>query len=102
MQPIIVDLICVLGIALSLKSMVVLGRHAVWTSVGWGFTAIYLAAVIVQVRMSHRLPGHGEYILLAALTVAFVIAGIRDEPQAEPWWWPAQRGSTRAQKRRTI
>ncbi len=94
MQPIIVDLICVLGIALSLRSMFV--------SLGWGFTAIYLGAVIVQVRMGHRLPGHSEYILLAALTVAFVIAGIRDEPQAEPWWWPAQRGSTRAQKRRTI
>ena len=102
MQPIIVDLICVLGIALSLKSMVVLGRHAGWTAAGWGLTAIYLAAVIVQVRTGHRLPGHSEYILLAALTVAFVIAGVRDEPQAEPWWWPTQRGSTRAQKRRTV
>jgi hypothetical protein len=36
---------------------------------------------------------------LLVLTVAFVVAGVRDERQAEPWWWPTHTGPTRAEKR---
>jgi hypothetical protein len=39
-----------------------------------------------------------EYVLLNALAIAFVVAGFRDERQAEPWWWPKRRGLTRAER----
>jgi len=37
---------------------------------------------------------------MAEPRVAFVIAGIKDEAQAEPWWWPRGRGPTRAERRK--
>lgn len=96
----IVALICLLGIALSVKSLVVLGRAAPWTCAGWWLTIVYFIAVIAKASFAPTLPAYAEYIVLAALTVVFVVAGIRDEPQADPWWWPNGRGATRAEKRR--
>jgi hypothetical protein len=43
---------------------------------------------------------YAGYACIALLTIAFVVAGVRDEPQAEPWWWPRRVGSTRAEKQR--
>jgi hypothetical protein len=44
-------------------------------------------------------PLHLEYVCLAALTVAFIVAGVRDEAQAEPWWWPTHLGTTRRERK---
>ncbi len=96
---VIVDLLCVLGIALSVKSMLVLGVRAPWTSAGWALTVVYLVDVLVTQTLGARVPRFIEYVVLGALAVAFVLAGLRDERQAEPWWWPTTQGATRAEKR---
>jgi hypothetical protein len=93
-------IVCLLGIALSLKSVIVLGGVAPWTSLGWWLTAVYFVEAIVKSTAVPAFPAVAEYAVLAVLAVAFVIAGIRDERQAEPWWWPNARGITRAEKRR--
>jgi hypothetical protein len=96
---IVIVLVGLMGIALSVKSVAVLGRDAPWTSAGWLATALYLSAAIVKATVAPTLPSAAEYAVLVALTAAFVVAGIRDERQAEPWWWPSRRGTTRAEKR---
>jgi hypothetical protein len=95
----VVALICLLGIAVCAKTIAVLRSGAPWTSGAWALTALYFVAVLVKVTLVPHLPGTLEYAILAALTVAFVVAGVRDEPQAEPWWWPNRLGLTRAQRR---
>jgi predicted histidine transporter YuiF (NhaC family) len=95
----IVALVCLLGIALSVKSTVVLGRAAPWTSAGWLLTVVYFIEVIVKTTLAPAFPTALEYAVLAALAVAFVVAGVRDERQAEPWYWPNRQGTTRAEKR---
>jgi hypothetical protein len=95
----VVALICLLGIVVCAKSVSVLGNRAPWTFGAWIFTALYFLAVLIKVTRVPHLPNAIEYTILAALTVAFVVAGIRDEPQAEPWWWPKRLGLTRAQRR---
>jgi hypothetical protein len=101
MQTAIINLLCAAGIALSAKSIVVLSRASPWTSAGWGLTIIYFIEVIVKASLFAGLAAYAEYAVLGALAVAFVIAGVRDEPQAEPWWWPSRLGVTRAETRRT-
>jgi hypothetical protein len=95
----VVALVCLLGIALSVRSIVVLGRAAPWTSAGWCLTLVYFAALIGKATVALALPGYVEYLVLAALAIVFLVAGVRDERQAEPWWWPNRRGPTRAEKR---
>jgi len=92
----------VLGIALSLRSIAVLGTRAPWTSAGWLLTVLYFVAAIAKAGPGWILPAHGEYWFLIALTIAFVVAGVRDERQAEPWWWPNRCGETRAERRARI
>ena len=87
---------------LALRSLVVLGMKAPWTSAGWAATAGYFIAQAW--RYAHDGPP-GGIILFAGvcfvvLGVAFVVAVVRDEPQAEPLMWPTRIGLTRAQKRR--
>jgi hypothetical protein len=101
MQTFAVEAICVLAIVLSAKSVIVLGRAAPWTAAGWWLTIVYLVAVIAKAGWAFVVPAHLEYAVLVALTIAFVIAGIRDERQAEPWWWPTHRGPKRSEKPRT-
>jgi hypothetical protein len=95
----VVALVALLGIALSVKSIIALGRAAPWTSAGWYLTIVYFVAVVVKATAQPALPRSAEYAVLVALAAAFVIAGVRDERQAEPWWWPTRLGSTRAEKR---
>jgi len=90
---------CLLGAVLSLKSIVVLRKRSAWTIAGWAATAIYFAIEAVAVVRATHPPAHTDYIALGVLTVCFVIAGIRDEPQAEPWWWPTHAGLTGAERR---
>jgi hypothetical protein len=68
----------------------VLRARAPWTSVGWAATAGYGFSAAAAYT------GHGwrpeiaitAYACLIVLAVAFVVAAIRREPRAEPWWWP--------------
>jgi hypothetical protein len=87
--------------ALSLRSIAVLRGRAPWTSLGWTGTAGYCAAAIVEFSSDpfHRAAALLAYAFLLFLTVAFVVAGVRDEPQAEPLLWPTRIGLTRAEKR---
>jgi hypothetical protein len=98
--PYVVFDVAVLVIAL--RSLAVLGLRAPWTSSGWLATAGYFAAAAW--RYAHTGPqreamlvAEGFFVLLAA---AFIIAVVRDEPQAEPLLWPSRVGLTRAEKRR--
>ena len=93
--------VCVAGGALSLKSIVVLDARSRWTAAGWWFTLAYFALAAYGGIVKAPLPLHPEYWALGALTVAFGIAGVRDEPQAEPWWWPTRASTTRRASART-
>jgi hypothetical protein len=90
---------CVAGIALSLKSVAVLRSPSAWTIAGWVFTALYCAIAAYDVARNRHAPAHVDYVILAFLTICFIVAGRRDEPQAEPWWWPRGAGPTGAQRR---
>jgi hypothetical protein len=87
---------------LALRSLMVLGTHAPWTSAGWVATFGYFATAAW--RYAHDGPQHSVMIFaegcFVVLAAAFIIAVIRDEPQAEPLLWPRRIGLTRAQKRR--
>jgi len=91
--------VCLLGTALALKSSAVLGRRSRATAAGWALTAAYFVLAAADAARSTTAPYHTDYALLAALSIAFIIAGARDEPQAEPWWWPTHSGLTGAERR---
>ena len=82
----------------SLRTLNVLDRKEPWTIFGWAFTVAYDCTASEEIIGHSHLPLHLPYLFLAGLTVAFIIAGIRDEPQPEPWWWPRRLGATRAQR----
>lgn len=87
---------------LSIRTLVVLKAAAPWTSLGWVFTVLYDSAASGEIIFERHLPFHIPYVFLAALALAFVVAGARDEPQADPWWWPGRLALTRAQKRAKV
>jgi hypothetical protein len=88
---------------LAIRSLIVLARvHAPFTSAGWTATLGYFGTAAWRYAHDGPQPGlmlfaQGCFIVLAA---AFLIAVVRDEPQAEPLIWPKRVGLTRAQKRR--
>ncbi len=78
---------------MSLKSVAVLARAgSPWTSAGWLLTLAYFVLAGLKVALAWSVPFHAEYVALALLTVAFILAGLNDERQAEPWWWPVRAG----------
>jgi len=87
---------------LAVRSLMVLGTRAPWTSLGWVATFGYFATAAW--RYAHDGPQRGLMLFaegcFVVLAAAFIIAVIRDEPQAEPLLWPSRVGLTRAQKRR--
>lgn len=96
---IVLPVVCALGLALSLKSASVLRGRSRWTIFGWLATSAYLASAGVAAARSTHPPFYLDDVALVALTIGFVVAGIRDEPQAEPWWWPTHAGPTGAERR---
>ena len=100
MQPLYVAFDVALAV-LSMRSLVILRAAAPWTSAGWAGTFGYCIAAVLEFSGSaaHATAALVAYAFLVALAIAFVVAGVRDEPQAEPWWWPTHVGPTRAQKR---
>lgn len=85
---------------LSVRSMAVTRRRAPWTFWAWAATLAYCVYVYIKMTpiFAARIPEHGEYVFLLALTILFVVAGIKDEPQAEPWYLPSRLSKTRAEK----
>lgn len=87
---------------LAIRSLMVLGTRAPWTSAGWTATLGYF--VSAAWRYAHEAPQPGIMLFaqgcFIALAAAFFVAVLRDEPQAEPLLWPSRVGLTRAQKRR--
>jgi hypothetical protein len=98
-QPLYVAFDAALAV-LSVRSIVVLRARAPWTSAGWAGTLGYCIAAVVEFsnEETHRPAALIAYAFLLALAIAFVVAGVRDEPQAEPWWWPTHVGPTRAER----
>jgi len=89
--------------ALAVRSILILRRgSAPFTILGWVNTIGY--CIPAAIRFSGVVTWRGLILtadgFLVLLIVAFVVAGVRDEPQAEPWYWPERIGLTRAQKRR--
>jgi hypothetical protein len=89
-------------LVIALRSLAVLGMRALWTSTGWAATAAYFASAAWRYAHAGPQPGamlvaEGFFVILA---IAFIVAVVRDEPQAEPLLWPTRIGLTRAQKRR--
>jgi hypothetical protein len=91
--------LCALGFALSIKSISVLRRRSARTVAGWAATAAYFLIAGADAVRGRPAPVHLDYVALGVLVVAFIAAGIADEPQAEPWWWPSAAGPTGAERR---
>ena len=91
-------LVCLAGAALSVKSISVLDARSRWTAAGWWFTLAYFVLAGYAAAAGSHLPLRPEYWALGALTVTFVVAGVKDEPQAEPWWWPSRASATRRER----
>jgi hypothetical protein len=91
--------VCAAGLVLSLKSAAVLRRRSPWTIAGWLATAAYFVIAAAAAATATHPPAHADYIALAALTLCFIVAGLRDEPQAEPWYWPTAPGPTGAERK---
>jgi uncharacterized RDD family membrane protein YckC len=82
------EAVCIAGFVLSLRSIAVLRSRSPYTIAGWLFTAAYFALAAYDAWVRAHAPFHADYACVALLTIAFVVAGIRHEPQAVPWWWP--------------
>jgi len=82
--------VCAAGLVLSVRSATRLGARSPFTLVGWLCTAAYFVLAGYDAWARTLAPLHADYALVAALTLAFIVAGLRAEPQAEPWWWPAR------------
>ena len=81
---------------LAVRSALLLRRRAPWTSAGWIGTCGYCIAAAIEFSSAalQHAASIVAYVLLVVLAVTFAIAGVRDEPQAEPWWWPSRIGLT--------
>jgi hypothetical protein len=99
MQP-IVAILDVSLIALSVRSIVILRTRAPWTSGGWAATLAYCIVAAIEYSGAPMRPfwALASYGCVVALAGAFIVAGVRDEAQAEPWWWPQRLGRSRAER----
>jgi hypothetical protein len=93
-------------VAISLRSLQFTWKVSPWTSVGWAATVVYCLYDLARIVLlpdgeSFAFLPHLDWGMLLVLTAAFIVAGVRDERQAEPWYWPRGRGATRAEKART-
>lgn len=89
MSAVFVALLVALAVV-SFKSLAVVGAHSPWTSMGWWTTAVYCAMTVDELVRHTHIAWHLPYWDLGVMAAAFVVAGLRREPQADPWWWPAR------------
>ena len=92
-------IVCLAALALCVRSLTVLRRRSPWTSAGWLLSALYFIIAIVDALRARSAPYHVDYAALVLLTAAFIVAGVHDEPQAEPWWWPNHAGLSGRERR---
>ena len=71
-----------------MRSLLALASGSPWTFAGWLATAGYFVVAGYDGWRAASAYAHLDYVFVAALTIAFIVAGVRREPQAEPWWWP--------------
>jgi hypothetical protein len=85
----------------AVRSALLLRRRSPFSTVGWLLTIGFglAAATEYGIPALHAVAGQVAHGFLVVLAVAFIIAGIRDEPQAEPLLWPVRIGPTRAERR---
>jgi hypothetical protein len=85
----------------ALRSLAVIGRRAPWTSAGWSATLVAAGAAVAKYAQNG--PQSAAFavaeVAFGVLTACFIVAFVRDEPQAEPLLWPVRLGATRAQRR---
>lgn len=86
---------------LSVRSIWIARQRAPLTTAAWAATFAYCIAAGVELSSApaHQVASIVGYVFLVVLAVTFAIAGVRDEPQPEPWWWPVKLGRTRAERR---
>jgi hypothetical protein len=89
-------------VVLAIRSALLLRRRSPWSTLGWMLAVGYGLARAVEFSTPdlHRAAGQVAYGFLIAVACAFIVAGVRDEPQAEPLLWPVRIGRTRAERRR--
>jgi hypothetical protein len=86
------------GVLLSLQSIYILRGAAPWMSVGWAGAAVYFVVLFVRNLNGATIGPVFEYALILFVAIVWIVGVVRDEPQAEPWWWPRKRGPTRAER----
>jgi hypothetical protein len=93
------SIFCVAGLVFSLRCCALLRRGSPWSLTGWLATAAYFALALVAVVRTSRPLRLTEVAALVLVLLAFVVAGVRDERQAEPYWWPVRVGLTGRERR---
>jgi hypothetical protein len=88
-------------VVVAVRSLRLVAGRAACTTIGWVFVVGYGAAGAVKFSTPplHQAAGIAMTACLVGMAAAFVAAGVRDEPQAEPLLWPQRLGRTRAQRR---
>jgi hypothetical protein len=76
---------CVAGLALAIRSAAVVRRVSPWTMAGWlGWAAFFVLSLVLVARPARSLRFVGSAALLGVM-VAWIVAGLRDERQPEPF-----------------
>jgi len=90
--------------AVAVQSLRFTWKVSPWSSVGWLAILLYcgydLTRIVTHANGVFAILPYADYGLLTIVTIAFIVGGVRDEGQAEPWYWPNHRGQTRAQSGR--
>lgn len=86
------------GILLSLRSIFILRGASPWMAIGWAGAALYFLVLFIRNLNGATVGSAREYAIVLFIAVVWIVAVVRDEPQAEPWWWPRKRGPTRAER----
>ena len=79
-------------IAISVKTLVVLRTSSPWTTAGWILSTVYALIACTELVSQRTVAPVWPYGALLLMVIAFVVAGIKDERQADPWWWPMRLG----------
>lgn len=81
--------------ALSLRSIWLVAGSSPWTALGWFAILAYAVLEGYEVLTARTLPAHLPYIFLGLLAALLIIGGLRDERQAQPWYWPRHAADRR-------
>lgn len=65
---------------------------------GWTVAGVYFLVLFVRNLNGTTIGPFGEYALVLFVAVVWIVAVVRDEPPAEPWWWPVRLGPRRSER----